>query len=318
MLEYSDMKGQYLILLVIVSLGFAVQKEPATEIELGERLFNDPVLSVDSSISCASCHLPAFAFADTARLSTGVGGSLGDRNTPSVMNMLSRPYFFYDGRAATLEEQVYHPVRNPVEMNLPVQEAVRRVGRSQQYRVWFNKIYQKSPDSVLIASAIAAFIRSLESPGDSPFDLWMNDRDTAKAMTASAVRGRQLFMTKAKCFDCHFSPDFTGDEFRNIGLYDGKTGKDVGRFAITRDSADLGKLKVPGLRNIGLTAPFMHDGRFKTLEEVVEFYDNPKKFVPDAINADTLLQKPLGLTEDEKKDIVTFLHSLTDAKFQQK
>lgn len=312
------MKGHYFILLVIISLGFVFQKEPATEAELGERLFNDPILSADSSISCASCHLPAFAFADTARLSKGVRGQLGNRNTPSVMNMLSRPYFFYDGRAATLEEQVYHPVRNPVEMSLPVKEAVRRVSERKQYRIWFDKIYKRSPDSVLIGKAIAAFIRSLESVGDSPFDLWMNDRDTAKAMTASAVRGRQLFMGKAKCFDCHFSPDFTGDEFRNIGLYDGKTGKDTGRFAITHDSTDIGKMKVPGLRNIGKTAPFMHDGRFKSLMEVVDFYDNPKKFVPDPINADTLLQKPLGLTEAEKKDIVAFLHSLTDERFRQK
>jgi cytochrome c peroxidase len=310
------MKAHYLIFFLIVSLGFALQKEPATAVELGERLFHDPILSADSSISCASCHRPAFAFADTARLSMGIWGQLSDRNTPSVMNMLSRPYFFYDGRAATLEEQVYHPIRNPAEMNLPVQEAVRRVGEHRQYRAWFNKIYKKTPDSILIATALATFVRSLESAGDAPFDLWMNDRDTAKAMTQSAVKGRQLFMGKAKCFDCHFSPDFTGDEFRNIGLYDGKTNTDTGRFRITRDSADIGKMKVPGLRNIGQTAPFMHDGRFKSLEEVVDFYDNPKKFVPDAINADPLLQKPLGLTQEEKKDLIVFLHSLTDAKFR--
>lgn len=312
------MKAQFIIVMLMISMGFVFQNEPKNGIELGERLFNDPILSSDSTISCASCHRPAFAFADTARLSKGVGGKLGERNTPSVMNMLSRPYFFYDGRAASLEEQIYHPIRNPVEMNLAVKEAVKRVKKDKNYQRWFKNIYGKKPDSVLIATAIATFIRSLESVGDAPNDLWVNNQDTAKTMSESAIRGRELFMKKAKCFDCHFTPDFTADEFRNIGLYDGKTNNDVGRFAITKDSADLGKMKTPGLRNVGRTAPFMHDGRFKSLKEVVDFYDNPQKFVPDAINVDTLLQKPLGLTEDEKKDLIAFLHSLTDAKFQKK
>lgn len=312
------MKAKLIFIILAVFIGLFNQNEPKNGIELGERLFNDPILSSDNTISCASCHRPEFAFADTARLSVGVGGKLGERNTPSVMNMLSRPYFFYDGRAATLEEQVYHPIRNPVEMNLDVKEAVKRVKDDKNYLRWFKNIYGKKPDSALIATAIATFIRSLESVGDAPFDLWVHDKDTAITMSESAIRGRQLFMNKAKCFDCHFTPDFTADQFRNIGLYDGKTNNDVGRFAITKDSSDLGKMKTPGLRNVGRTAPFMHDGRFKSLKEVVDFYDNPKKFVPDAINVDTLLQKPLGLTDDEKKDLIAFLHSLTDARFQKK
>ena len=304
--------------IVFVSLGFVFQDEPYNAVELGERLFKDPILSSDRTISCASCHIPEYVFADTARLSRGVGGKLGDRNTPSVMNMASRPYFFYDGRAATLEEQVFHPIRNPVEMNLTVKEAVERVRNDKNYRRWFKKIYGHKPDSATIGQAVATFMRSLESPGDAPADLWIRKVDSLHEMSESALRGRQLFLKKAKCFDCHFSPDFTGDEFRNIGLYDGKKNNDVGRFAITKDSSDLGKMKVPGLRNVGRTAPFMHDGRFKTLKEVVDFYDNPLLFVPNPINADSLVQKPLGLSDDEKKDLIAFLHSLTDKKYQKK
>ena len=120
---------------------------------------------------------------------------------------------------------------------------------------------------------------------------------------------------KTKCFDCHFSPDFTGDEFRNIGLYDGRKLKDTGRYVITRNKKDIGKFKVPGLRNVAVTAPYMHNGMFKTLKEVIEYYDNPYKVVPKPINIDTLMEKPLGLTAEEKLDIEHFLLTLTDDRF---
>ena len=132
-------------------------------------------------------------------------------------------------------------------------------------------------------------------------------------MTASQMRGREVFIGDGKCFDCHFGPDFTGDEFKNIGLYDGKTLLDKGRFDITGDSADLGKFKVPGLRNVTLTAPYMHNGQFKTLEEVIEYYDNPYAFIEAPINIDTLMLEPLNLSAKEKQDLLNFLHSLTDA-----
>jgi len=142
----------------------------------------------------------------------------------------------------------------------------------------------------------------------------MNDDEPG--LNESQIRGRFLFMDKGKCFDCHFSPDFTGDEFRNIGLYDGKQFRDVGRFKITGDSSDLGKFKVPGLRNISMTAPYMHNGMFKTLKEVVDYYNNPSKFVENPINMDTLLHQPLHLSETEVNDLVHFLESLTDDRFK--
>lgn len=283
-----------------------------TKEALGQKLFFDPILSLDQTISCASCHKPQFGFADNKAFSLGVGDSLGLRNAPSVMNMLSREHFFYDGRVETLEQQVIVPIEHPLEMNLPYDVAVNRVQLDLEYDSLFRMIYNTTPDSFNIANAIAEFQRTLESNGSAPHDLWISDIDTA-ALTESQIRGHAIFIAdESKCFECHFGPDFTGDEFKNIGLFDGKTLLDKGRFEITKDSTDLGKFKVPGLRNVGITAPYMHNGMFETLEEVVDFYSNPYDFIKDPINMDTLMIEPLNFTTLEKEDLVNFLHSLTD------
>ncbi|MEQ1745464.1 MAG: cytochrome c peroxidase [Saprospiraceae bacterium] len=279
---------------------------------LGEILFEDKMLSLDQSISCASCHIPAFAFSDTSAVSLGVGGQKGTRNTPAITNMASRASFFLDGRAYTLEQQVLQPIENPVEMALPLPVALERLRSSAQYQGYFRAVYGQQPDSVNLASALAAFVRTLET-GATPFDRWMNGNETA--MNTAAVRGRQVFMKKGKCFDCHFGPDFTGDEFRNIGLFDGRARNDTGRFGISKDSSDMGRFKVPGLRNVAVSGPYMHDGSFRTLREVIDYYDQPAKFVPHSINRDTLLARPLGLTEQEKIDLEAFLRALTDDRF---
>ena len=283
-----------------------------TEVELGEKLFFDPILSLDNSLSCASCHQPQYAFADNKPFSPGVNDSLGTRNTPSVMNMASRSFFFHDGRATTLEEQAIGPIENPVEMNLSFDEAVKRIRSNEEYVKLFKKIYKEEPNAKNITNALAEFQRSLESDGSAPHDLWINEVDL-NAMTASQLRGRDLFLSeKSKCFDCHFGPDFTGDEFRNIGLFDGVDLLDKGRYDVTKDPADIGKFKVPGLRNVALTAPYMHNGMFQTLEEVIDYYSNPYDFVKKPINLDTLMIEPLNFTSQEKTDLVNFLHSLTD------
>ncbi len=281
-------------------------------VALGAKLFFDPILSEDKTVSCASCHNPNFAFADNVPFSKGVGGKLGTRNAPSVMNMASRSFFFHDGRAKTLEEQASGPVENPVEMNLKFSEAVKRIRKNEAYNHYFNLVYGNQPDSTSIVSALADFQKSLESDGSAPHDLWMND-ENPNALDSSQIRGRTLFLTKANCFDCHFGPDFTTDQFRNIGLYDGDKLNDVGRFGITKDSSDLGKFKVPGLRNIALTAPYMHNGMFETLEDVIDYYDNPYDFVEKPINIDSIMINPLNLTTQEKTDLVHFLESLTDS-----
>lgn len=288
-------------------------KDPGTEKELGELLFFDPILSLDSSISCATCHKPEFAFADTVAISPGVGGVLGRRNAPSVMNMAFRSIIFFDGRAPSLVDQVHFPIEDPMEMNLKMKDLVVRLQNHKQYNKWFYDIYQSPPNETNIAKAIAAFEESLETD-DSPFDRYIAGDKTI--LSESAKRGRKLFISdKTKCFDCHFGPDFTGDEFKNIGLYDEVKYKDKGRFEVTGLKDDLGKFKVPGLRNVAVTGPYMHDGSFKTLKEVIEYYDNPKSMVGHAINMDTLLLKPLGLTSEEKEDLEAFLISLTDYRF---
>ena len=284
----------------------------STKIELGQKLFFDPILSLDHTISCSSCHNPAFAFADSVSFSKGVNDSIGHRNTPSIMNMLSRPYFFYDGRAPSLEEQAIVPIESPIEMNLPYKEAVSRIQEDQEYDFLFNSVYHTKPDSFNISNALSEFLRSLESNGSAPHDQWMNDLDE-NAMTASQLRGREIFISdEFKCFDCHFGPDFTGDEFKNIGLFDDQDLKDKGRFIVTRDSADLGKFKVPGLRNVEFTAPYMHNGMFETLEEVIDYYSNPLDFVERPINIDTLMIEPLNFTIEQKNDLINFLKSLSD------
>lgn len=296
----------------LAASSFSSRPGKMTAAGLGKILFFDPILSEDSSISCASCHRPEFAFADTVAFSRGVHGRLGKRNAPSVMNMSARESFFWDGRAATLAQQALFPIADINEMNLPVKEAIKRLNRSKKYRALFYTVYQQLPNEKNLGRALQAFEETLET-GDTPNDRWLNDE--ANGMTAQQVRGRDLFRTKGKCFECHFTPDFTADEFRSIGLFDGQRYNDSGRYRITHNPADIGKFKVPGLRNVAMTAPYMHDGSMKTLREVIDYYNNPHTSLPGGMNRDSLLRQPLGLTDQEKDDLEAFLHALTDDRF---
>jgi cytochrome c peroxidase len=284
-----------------------------TKISLGKKLFSEKILSIDSSVSCASCHIPGFAFADTVAFSKGVFGKLTRRNTPSVLNMKNRPWYFWDGRASTLQQQSLMPIENPDEMGLPVTTAVERLNQSEEYRKLFRKIFGQAPNVENLAASIAAYEQTLETV-NSPFDDWSNNM---AALSPQEERGRELFVgNKAKCFDCHSMEDFTDDGFKNIGLYNGKDLADAGLYSITKKEEDRGKFKTPGLRNIAVTAPYMHDGRFKTLEQVVSYYNTPFMFVDDPINIDSALRRPLLLTPEEKKDIVAFLKTLTDKAYK--
>src|SRR5690606_2368202 len=167
-------------------------------IELGEKLFNERILSLDSSVSCASCHKPEYAFADTVMFSMGINGKLTSRNTPSVLNMKNRPYYFWDGRAATLEEQALMPIENPDEMGLPVEEAVKRLNESAEYKILFQKIFKQNPTAKNLSAALSAYEKTLETV-DSKFDDWSNN---LTKLSAQEERGRRLFISKkAKCFD---------------------------------------------------------------------------------------------------------------------
>ncbi len=307
----------FYFLLVVISSSFFENENSAikTKAAIGKKLFSEKILSRDSSVSCASCHIPKFAFADTVAFSKGIGGKLTSRNTPSVLNMKNRPYYFWDGRAGSLEEQALIPIQNPDEMGLPIDEAVKRLNENKEYKKLFQKIFNEQPNAINLAAAFAAFEETLETV-DSKFDDWSNN---LKDLTAQEERGRELFVgNKAKCFDCHRMEDFTTDEFKNIGLFDGRELNDAGLYNITKKETDKGKFKIPGLRNVAVTAPYMHNGKFKTLEMVLTYYNNPNAFVEDPINIDDALRKPLGLTIQERKDIVAFLKTLTDKKYLKK
>jgi cytochrome c peroxidase len=229
--------------------------------------------------------------------------------------MASREIFFFDGRAATLEIQATFPIQDHNEMDINIDKAVSKIAQDKFYQKAFKKIYKKSPNKTNILSAIADYERSLES--SNPFDDYMNGDQNA--ISESAKRGHKVFMNpKNKCFDCHFTPDFTGDEFRNIGLFNGKELNDSGRYLITKNKNDIGKFKVPGLRNIAVTGPYMHNGMFKTLQEVIAYYNNPIAKIPNAINTDTLLHKPLLMSDNEMIDLEEFLKTLTDPAFVKK
>lgn len=302
-----------LIGLIMAFTAFIIPPAITTKAALGKKLFNDKILSKDNTISCASCHLPENGFSDTIAFSKGIEGRVTIRNTPSVLNMKNRPYFFWDGRAASLEEQALMPIAHPDEMGLPIKEAVARLNASSEYRKLFMRVFKQLPNSKNLGAAFAAFERTLETDS-SRFDAYMDDMI---AFTESEERGRKLFISdKTKCFDCHRGPDFTDDQFKNIGLFDGYALNDSGRYLITRKKEDLGKFKTPGLRNIALTAPYMHNGMFQTLEEVVEYYNNPGAFVLNPINIDSTLSEPLSLSQQEKADLVAFLKTLTDKRFQ--
>lgn len=316
------MKNLYVIfslaaIVIILSQSAFTRNEPKTAAELGRKLFFDPILSKTKKISCASCHKEEFAFSDTSAVSLGVRNQKGVRNTPSAMNMKLQVAFFWDGRANTLEKQALMPIENPIEMDLPIKTAVWRLNHDRAYIRAFQAVFREAPNQHNLAKALAEFERTLET-SDSPLDDWLLN-DNESAVSASAKRGYALFNgKKAKCVQCHFGADFNNAEFRSIGLYDGNMLRDSGRAAITKNVADIGKFKIGALRNVAITAPYMHNGMFKTLREVIEYYNDPDIIVPHAIGRDTLLAKAINLTEQEKTDLENFLISLTDKRFQAK
>ncbi|MCY7293241.1 MAG: cytochrome-c peroxidase [Ferruginibacter sp.] len=304
------------ILVSLIAFSFKPEKITAySKASLGKKLFSEKILSLDSSVSCASCHIPKFAFADTLAFSIGIGGKETGRNTPSVLNMKNRPYYFYDGRAETLHEQALMPIANKDEMGLPIADAVERLNKNNAYRKLFLQTFKQLPTAKNLGEAFAAFEQTLETV-NSKFDDWSNNKAT---LSKAEERGRVLFTgDKAKCFDCHSMEDFTDDSFKNIGLFNGNFLTDSGRYLITKNTNDLGKFKTTGLRNVAVTAPYMHNGMFATLEEVLRYYNNPKGFFPHQINLDTTFKNGLNLTAKEQADIISFLKTLTDKAYVKK
>lgn len=286
---------------------------------LGRMLFFDPILSRDSTMSCSSCHLQSGSFTDNLPVSPGVDGVNGRRSAMSLLNVgFFQSGLFWDGRVQTLEEQALLPVEDPVELHAMWPEVVEKLRDHPEYPVSFRQAFgiqsRAEIDRFLVAKAIAQYERTIISSGNSKFDrflrgeIFLDDRE---------YNGFDMFfdispdLPDAECGHCHASPLFTSVDFRNNGLDDPGSLEDFvdkGRGEVTGVLLDNGKFKVPSLRNAVFTAPYMHDGRFETLEEVIEHYNSGGNRVE---NTDPLI-RPLGLTERQKEDILLFIHTLTD------
>lgn len=322
---------------------FVPANNPLTpeKVQLGEALYFDRRLSADGSLSCATCHDPSAAFADHNPRSVGIGGRTGTRNAPTTLNAMFSESLFWDGRARTLEEQVRQPLVNPSEMGMPNFEAVvERLSALPEYRRSFRRVFKGEGITIeTIAKAIASFERTRLS-GDSPFDRFI--AGGADALSETQKRGWELFRGKAQCVNCHAfgpsSPFFTDFKFYNTGvaskgkdfgrlareaLLSGPPGRDagralnslahgegfseLGRYLVTRRTRDIGAFKTPTLRDVELTAPYMHDGSLRTLLDVVRFYDRGGEHNP---HLDERV-RPLGLTDREMSDLVDFMRALT-------
>ncbi|MGZ5504501.1 MAG: cytochrome-c peroxidase [Chthoniobacterales bacterium] len=270
------------------------------KINLGRQLYFDGRLSADNKISCATCHSPKTGWAGHEPTDTGIGGAVGDRNSGTIVNSGHMKFQFWDGRAASLEEQALGPIHNPVEMGESLDNVVRKLNDIPDYKRQFQEVFRSDVTTDGIAKAIAAFERTIVS-GPAPYD--RAAAGDKSAMSAEAMRGMQIFNGKGRCVTCHSGPFFSDQSFHNIGVGMNAAKPDIGREAVTKDPADRGKFKTPGLRNVANTYPYMHDGRTPTLEAVVEYYNSGGTPNP---NLDPLM-KPLGLTDAEKKDLVTFL-----------
>lgn len=276
--------------------------------ELGRKLFYDPILSIDSSISCGSCHQQALAFSDAVAFSDGVNGEKGTRNAPSLANVAYHPYYTREGGVPTLEMQVLVPIQEHNEFNANIVVLSEKLNQNNLYVTQSMKAYNRAPDPFVITRALATFERTLIS-GNSPYDRY-KQHGASIEMSDEAMRGMDLFFgDKTNCSSCHSGFNFTNYAFENNGLY--PVYSDKGRYRLTGEAEDIGLFKVPSLRNIALTAPYMHDGSIATLEEVVAHYVSGGT---DHENKSPEIHS-LALSEAEQSDIVQFLVSLTDEEF---
>lgn len=277
----------------------------AEGIYLGRKLFYDPILSSDNTISCGSCHQQFVAFANADhKLSHGVNGLLGVRNTPALFNLMWQREFFWDGGAKHIELQPIGPITNPVEMNENFSNLLEKLRKNDAYVNLFKKAFKSdSITTQYMLKALAQFMGSIISC-NSKYDTYLTD-SLANPLSASEKSGLQIFTQK--CATCHNSALFTDNSYKNNGLDENIL--DSGRYMITKINSDIGKFKVPTLRNIELTYPYMHDGRFETLEQVLEHYNSGIK---QSNTLDATLLNGITLTTNNKINIIAFLKTLTD------
>ncbi len=270
------------------------------KIALGKQLFFDPRLSKDHTISCASCHNPEKGFSNGEQFATGVNGQLGGRNSPTIINSAYQHFQFWDGREPNLEHQALGPIQNPIEMTMTLDEVVGRLKEIKGYQAQFQKVFGTEVTEIGIATAIAAYERTILS-GNAPFDKWKAGEESA--LSEAAERGRVLFFGRGACSSCHAGHNFTDNGFHNIGIGMDQKEPDLGRAAISHLKGDTGSFKTPTLREIARTAPYMHDGSLRTLEQVVEHYN--KGGIPNPYLDEEIF--PLKLNAQEQQDLVTFM-----------
>jgi cytochrome c peroxidase len=279
---------------------------PVTDakVDLGKKLYFDKRLSRDGTISCATCHAPEKGWTDQAPVSTGIKGQKGGVSAPTVLNAAYMEFQFWDGRAPSLEEQAKGPIQNPIEMGFTHEEAVAKLKTIKGYAPLFKKAFgDETIDIDRVAKAIATFERTVLT-GNSPYDKWQ--AGNKKAMSESAIRGHHVFNGKANCQICHDGFNFSNSDFHNIGVGMQAEKPNLGRYEQTKNENHKGAFKTPTLRNLKYTAPYMHDGSEATLETVVEYY-NKGGFANPHLDG---RMKPLGLTDQEKKDLVAFMNAL--------
>ncbi|HEB72362.1 MAG TPA: cytochrome-c peroxidase [Nitrospirae bacterium] len=304
----------------------------ADKVELGRALFFDPRLSADDSVACAFCHVAEDTFTDNLPTSIGIEGQKGGRNAPSIINRAFSREQFWDGRAASLEEQAKGPLTNPVEMGMPSHDAVvKKISAIKGYREWFKRVFGNEVNIDDLAKAIATFERTVVSGGSKMDRFTFGDKS---ALSASEKRGFELFEGKARCVQCHNGFNFTDEQYHNIGVgWD--TGKvDLGRYTVTKRREHIGAFKTPSLREITTTDPYMHNGSIETLEEVIEFYNRggvgnpfldiemkrPSASLEEMLDALDRIEglvklesdegAALNLTRRDKADLLAFLKTL--------
>jgi cytochrome c peroxidase len=277
--------------------------QTSLKIQLGKQLYFDTRLSKDNTISCATCHNPSMGWSDAGPTSSGINGQKGGRRAPPVSNAAYAPLQFWDGRAPTLEEQAKGPVANPIEMGNTHESMLRTVQDIPGYVKEFEQVFGTSIVTVdLVAEAIAAFERTVVTT-DSPFDRYVRGDD--QALTKLEKQGLEIFNGKGHCTACHWGGYFSDGRFHNLGVNPtDPSNPDLGRFVVTKDSADLDAFKTPTIRDVALRAPYMHNGSEKTLEDVVDLYNKGGRTGDPNISP---LILPLGLTKAEKKALVAFM-----------
>jgi len=271
---------------------------------LGRRLFFDKNISIDSTITCANCHLPEYAYSDTTRFSNGVNNGTTDRNSPSLIYAGFSPLINKDGGVVKLDLQALIPIEDHNEMGIHILSLAERLQADQLYNQTFIDAFDREPDAFTIPRALAHFIRTLPTASSSYDKFVAGDED---AMTDTEKKGMDLFISdRLQCASCHSPPLFSTFEFANNGIYDSY--EDLGRALISQDSTDIGKFRIASLRNISLTGPYMHDGSMETLEEVIQHYASGGS---QHVNKDDRIHG-FDISQEETEELLAFFSALTD------